>query len=143
MERSVYSHMADLDQRHWWYLGRRRILASLVERLARPPAGARILEVGCGTGHNLAMLQTFGEVDAVELDDARRLAVADARRKAELYAKETGVQLGEVLLIQEQPPQIPGPRFVAARAEASAVPIAEGELDFATTIELTFAIKSR
>lgn len=78
MERSVYSHMADLDQRHWWYVGRRRILASLVERLARPPAGARILEVGCGTGHNLAMLQTFGEVDAVELDESVR-AIAEGR----------------------------------------------------------------
>ena len=78
MERAVYSHMADLDQRHWWYLGRRRVLASLIERLAGPPRGGRILEVGCGTGHNLAMLQTFGEVDAVELDESVR-AIAESR----------------------------------------------------------------
>ena len=72
MERAVYSHMADLDQKHWWYLGRRRVLASLIERLVRPPDQARILEIGCGTGHNLAMLQRFGEVDAVELDESVR-----------------------------------------------------------------------
>ncbi|MDQ3471107.1 MAG: class I SAM-dependent methyltransferase [Pseudomonadota bacterium] len=78
MERVVYSHMADLDQRHWWYLGRRRVLASLIDRLARPPAGGRILEVGCGTGHNLAMLRQFAEVDAVELDESVR-AIAESR----------------------------------------------------------------
>ena len=78
MERAVYRHMADLDQRHWWYLGRRQVLAALIERLARPPADGRILEVGCGTGHNLAMLGTFGEVDAVELDESVR-AIAETR----------------------------------------------------------------
>ena len=78
MERVVYSHMADLDQRHWWYLGRRKVLASLIERFARPPASGRILEVGCGTGHNLAMLRTFAEVDAVELDESVR-AIAESR----------------------------------------------------------------
>ena len=78
MERTVYSHMADFDQRHWWYLGRRQILAKLIERYARPPAGGKILEVGCGTGHNLAMLKRFGDVDAVELDESVR-AIAESR----------------------------------------------------------------
>nr|MBA2771649.1 class I SAM-dependent methyltransferase [Sphingomonas sp.] len=78
MERVVYSHMADLDQRHWWYLGRRRVLASLIDRLARPPADGRILEVGCGTGHNLTMLRQFADVDAVELDESVR-AIAESR----------------------------------------------------------------
>ena len=44
----------------------------------RPPEGARILEIGCGTGHNLDMLGRFGTVDAVEMDDAAR-AVASER----------------------------------------------------------------
>lgn len=78
MERAVYRHMADLDQRHWWYLGRRQVLATLIARLARPPSGGRILEVGCGTGHNFAMLGQFGEVDAVELDESVR-AIAESR----------------------------------------------------------------
>lgn len=72
MERVVYDHMAELDQRHWWYRGRRRVLSELIRRVVRPPAGASILEVGCGTGHNFEMLSTFGEVDAVELDESAR-----------------------------------------------------------------------
>jgi len=78
MERVVYDTMADLDQRHWWYRARRRVLAALIQRLARPPANANILEIGCGTGHNLAMLGEFGQVDALELDEKVR-SVAEQR----------------------------------------------------------------
>ena len=72
MERVVYQQMAELDDRHWWYRARRRILAELVRREARPPKDARILEIGCGTGHNLSMLAGFGHVDGLELDDEMR-----------------------------------------------------------------------
>lgn len=75
MERVVFERMAELDQEHWWFVARRRILANLIERVVEPPHGARILEVGCGTGHNLEMLADFGTVDACELDaTARELA---------------------------------------------------------------------
>jgi SAM-dependent methyltransferase len=72
MERVVYQQMAELDDRHWWYRARRRILAELIRRQAHLPSGAQILEIGCGTGHNLAMLGEFGHVDALELDDEAR-----------------------------------------------------------------------
>ena len=72
MERVVYQQMAELDQRHWWYRARREVLAALIRRRAMPPKDGRILEIGCGTGHNLAMLGQFGQVDAVELDEEAR-----------------------------------------------------------------------
>jgi SAM-dependent methyltransferase len=78
MERVVYEQMAELDERHWWYRARRRVLAELIRREASPPPGARVLEIGCGTGHNLPMLAQFGEVDALELDEQAR-AVAEKR----------------------------------------------------------------
>lgn len=73
MERQVFDRMAELDSEHWWYVARRRILADLVARKVKPPRPARILEIGCGTGHNLPMLQAFGEVEAAELDAAARV----------------------------------------------------------------------
>ena len=75
MERVVFDRMAALDQTHWWYVARRRILAETIRRIVKPPANARILEIGCGTGHNFAMLGAFGTVDGLELDEsARRIA---------------------------------------------------------------------
>ncbi len=72
MERVVYQQMAELDDRHWWYRARRRIIADLIRREVRPPADAQILELGCGTGHNLAMLSGFGHVEGLELDEEAR-----------------------------------------------------------------------
>jgi SAM-dependent methyltransferase len=72
MERVVYDRMAELDGRHWWYTARRRILTDLIARKVRPPKDARILEIGCGTGHNLEMLQGFGRADGIEIDPAAR-----------------------------------------------------------------------
>ncbi len=65
MDRAVFDRMAELDQNHWWFTARRRILAQVIERVVRPPANARILELGCGTGHNLDMLARFGRVEAI------------------------------------------------------------------------------
>lgn len=75
MERAVFERMAEQDAVHWWYVARRDILHDLIEREVRLPANARILEIGCGTGHNFAMLRGFGRVDAIEVDgEARALA---------------------------------------------------------------------
>lgn len=70
MDRIVYDRMAAHDTTHWWYRARREILADYLDRFAALPADARILEIGCGTGHNLPMLARFGEVDAIEIDEA-------------------------------------------------------------------------
>ena len=80
MEPAVYARMAAQEAEHWWFAGRRAILAAEIARLGLP-AGARILEVGCGTGGNLDMLAAFGDVTAVEPDDGAR-ARANARKVA-------------------------------------------------------------
>jgi SAM-dependent methyltransferase len=72
MERAVFDRMAELDQTHWWYVARRRILAALIRRKINLPADTRILEIGCGTGHNFGMLGGFGTVDALEVDGPAR-----------------------------------------------------------------------
>jgi uncharacterized protein len=63
------------------------------------------------------------------LDQAREAAVADARRKAELYARASGLTLGGVAWITEDSSYTPPVPMAAMRAGAvnAAVPIAEGE----------------
>jgi SAM-dependent methyltransferase len=87
MERAVFERMAELDQDHWWFVARRRILANVIRRVVRPPQGARVLEVGCGTGHNLRMLGAFGSVDACELDAVARGLASDRLGRPVLEAR--------------------------------------------------------
>jgi SAM-dependent methyltransferase len=56
----------------------RQIIADLIRREARPPVDAQVLEIGCGTGHNLAMLAGFGHVEGLELDAEAR-AISEKR----------------------------------------------------------------
>ena len=77
MDRIVYDRMTAHDSTHWWYRARRDILADYLARYAGLPADARILEIGCGTGHNLPMLARFGAVDAIEIDAHARAIAAE------------------------------------------------------------------
>ncbi len=68
MDASLYQQMRELEDRHWWFKGRRAIVAAQLQAGALPEQ-AKILDLGCGTGGNLAMLSQFGEVLGVELDE--------------------------------------------------------------------------
>jgi uncharacterized protein len=75
------------------------------------------------------------------LDDARTQAVADARRKAEIYAKAAGVALGAPLSISEEG-TAPRPVFRAKMAaEMAAAPVAQGEETLSVTVNVSWAIK--
>ena len=71
MRPDLFREMAAVQQTHWWFVARREILSAVVRRL-RLPAQARILEIGCGTGANLAMLAQHGQLFAMEYDAAAR-----------------------------------------------------------------------
>ena len=76
------------------------------------------------------------------LDDAREQAVADARRKAEIYARAAGVTLGAPLSISEE--GAPGPmlfRKMAVGMAASPAPVALGEETLQVTVNVSWAIK--
>jgi SAM-dependent methyltransferase len=71
MRPEVYREMAVIQERHWWFAARRRILAAVIGNLGLP-SHAQILEIGCGTGGNLALLSEFGQLSAMEYDDEAR-----------------------------------------------------------------------
>lgn len=89
MQQHTYSIMYEVEGKHWWFAGRRRIIAAFVEKVCtdigklRP----RILDVGCGTGANLQMLAEFGAAEGVDvssdaLDFCRARGLAQVKQGA-------------------------------------------------------------
>lgn len=77
------------------------------------------------------------------LDQARKAAVADARRKAEMLAGEAGVVLGRPLSIAESGPAAPPTPMFRGRMEmmAASVPVASGEQELSVTVQVVYEMK--
>jgi SAM-dependent methyltransferase len=82
MDARLMKATLELDDRHWWYRGRRRIIRAELDRLALTP-GARILDAGCGSGRTLEELVAYGEVQGIELDPGAA-ELASSRRVGEV-----------------------------------------------------------
>lgn len=69
---------AQIEDNHWWFVGRRNILRELIIRLVAPCAGAVVLDLGCGTGGMLGALSS--DYRCFGLDSSPD-AIALARRR--------------------------------------------------------------
>lgn len=67
METSVYEVESRVEHDHWWFAGRRRLLAAMIRELELPPT-AKVLDVGSGTGSNLRLLAELGFRDVTGVD---------------------------------------------------------------------------
>ena len=69
MQSHHYPILYQVEDTHWWYVGRRRIIQSLVEKIRTTlnTSNPRILDVGCGTGANLKMLAGYGSAEGVDI----------------------------------------------------------------------------
>jgi uncharacterized protein len=105
---------------------------------------ASVIDVLVGAGANDIGGINFTVSNASKLlDEARERAVADARRKAEIYAKAAGVALGAPLSISEE--GAPGPVLyrakVASAGMAVSAPVAQGEETLQVNVSVSWAIK--
>jgi len=91
---------AELEERHWWFTARRRIVQRLLTPLVSP--GALVLDVGCGTGANLAAL--VPRYRGLGIDPAPA-AIRWARRR-----------FPNVEFVEGEAPGALGPRFQEADA---------------------------
>ena len=89
MQSHHYPILFQVEETHWWYVGRRRIIRSLVERICATLNNPGILDVGCGTGANLLMLSKYGDAEGVDIsEDALAFCRERGLEKVRLGAAE-------------------------------------------------------
>jgi SAM-dependent methyltransferase len=101
---------ARAERDHFWFRGFRRFVEPLVARVARDRPSVSILDCGCGTGYNLAMLRRYGR--AVGID----ITMSGLR-----YAGRRGER-------------------AVAQASATQLPFADGRFDLVTSFDVLYGL---
>jgi uncharacterized protein len=102
----------------------------------------RVLDQQVGQGANLVYGIHFGQQEPAPLvDEARKRAMSDARRKAELYAAAAALKVGRVVAVQEAGVASPRPEMAPRVAMSAAVPVAPGEQEIQASVTVTFTLE--
>jgi SAM-dependent methyltransferase len=112
MDKMEYVHMFEEEESHWWYIGMRTIVLSLLPP-ASLPANPRVLDAGCGTGFNLEWLEQNYNARVTGFDYAQ-LGLEFCRRRG-----------GQSI----------------ARADAAAVPFFSGIFDLVVSFDVLTQLK--
>jgi ubiquinone/menaquinone biosynthesis C-methylase UbiE len=67
MRTEEYEIMDGLEQNHWWFWGKRRILMGMMKSQCSMPENPKILDIGCGTGGLLRELDSRGETYGIDI----------------------------------------------------------------------------
>ena len=111
----------------------------------------KLLDKLVSSGSNQISGIRFGINDSRELlDEARKLAITDAEKKAKLYAKTAGIDVGNIISISEFGARLPQPvnRFTEMRqakimSDAGTVPVVSGEQDISASINVVYELMIR
>jgi len=96
MEQHVYQQIFDVEKTHWWFVGRRKIISSVLKRHIKNPL-PRALDIGSGTGLNSVVLKEFAK-QVSGLDPANEAVRLSLIRVPDLKVMQESfpyVQLGQ------------------------------------------------
>jgi SAM-dependent methyltransferase len=76
--------MYELENTHWYFRGKRTLIRKVISRMLDPDPNHKLLDVGCGTGNILLMLQEFGKAVGVDVSPVA-LEFCRTRNLSELH----------------------------------------------------------
>jgi len=105
----------------------------------------RVIDAAVAAGGNTIHGVSFSHADAeAQLDIARRDAIAEARRRAELYASALGMRVHRIVAVQEgggYSPPMPMPMLQRMEAADASTPISPGEIETRVSVSVTFELR--
>jgi SAM-dependent methyltransferase len=78
MQDSVFNLHEELERDHWWFRGRRDIIAKVIDKVLHDDSNAAIIDIGCGTGGNLASIANKYQCSGL---DVSPMAIQYAKRR--------------------------------------------------------------
>jgi len=95
MEVQAYHDMAAQEDRHWWFRGKRRLVAPLLDEALAGSTSPRVVDVGCGTGSNLTLVhERFPAARQVGIDsDPNALGYCARRGESAHLVRASGLAL--------------------------------------------------
>ena len=69
MDANEYRLSYELEESHWFFRGQRFLLNQFLHKYFKGRKNLKILDVGCGTGFNLSVLEEFGDVTGIDISE--------------------------------------------------------------------------
>lgn len=119
---------------------------SVTAKVRRIDTTGRVIDAAVGAGGNTVngVSFTYQDPDA-QLDAARRDAIAEARRRAELYANALGMRVHRIVAVQEGggfSPPMPVPMMAERMAAQDAsTPISPGQIETRVSVSVSFELR--
>lgn len=66
MRINAYQKNFDFQEKFWWFVGMRKVYSMILDKVDNPLPFKRVLDVGCGVGNNLNILQRYGTVIGID-----------------------------------------------------------------------------
>jgi uncharacterized protein YggE len=105
----------------------------------------RVIDAAVAAGGNTVNGVSFSYQDPdAQMDAARRDAIAEARRRADLYASALNMRVVRIVAVQESgafSPPIPMPMMERAAAQDAATPISPGQIETRVNVNVTFELR--
>lgn len=118
---------------------------SVTAKVRRIDNTGRVVDAAVGAGGNTVNGVSFTYADPdVQLDAARRNAIEEARRRAELYASALNMRVSRIVAVSEGGgfvPPMPMPMERMAAQDSASTPISPGQIETRVSVNVTFELR--
>jgi uncharacterized protein YggE len=117
---------------------------TVTAKIRRIDNTGRVIDAAVAAGGNTIHGVSFSHADPdAQLDIARRAAIAEARRRAELYANALGMRVHRIVAVQEGGGYAPPIPITVERmaAQDASTPVSPGEIETRVNVSVTFELR--